>query len=275
MLKKLTSVLAVMLVIAIMFSSGLSKVLAVSINGTLDTVVYIDGVKFVITDTEDRVIVKAEGESNNFKMYLFDNGTAYAEGKDENGKDTKVWLNINELSEDKVDIDLKTEDGNVTKLTSLNEDEYEGQMAATIGMGSMAIYSAVLWALAALLITSAVVYIAGEACQALDYALRKNKVKSSKYYKAYIYNGSVYVTKNSISKSAAISRIATRQDIYTYRSSDARSVVASVGRGVIGPEIDKKTKSSGAIKKGIYYYHYHTGNRNGAHAFYGSAYVYN
>lgn len=275
MLKKLTSVLAVMLVIAIMFSSGLSKVLAVSINGTLDTVVYIDGVKFVITDTEDRVIVKAEGESNNFKMYLFDNGTAYAEGKDENGKDTKVWLNINELSEDKVDIDLKTEDGNVTKLTSLNEDEYEGQMAATIGMGSMAIYSAVLWALAALLITSAVVYIAGEACQALDYALRKNKVKSSKYYKAYIYNGSVYVTKNSISKSAAISRIATRQDIYTYKSSDARSVVASVGKGVIGPEIDKKTKSSGAIKKGIYYYHYHTGNRNGAHAFYGSAYVYN
>lgn len=275
MLKKLTSVLAVMLVIAIMFSSGLSKVLAVSINGTLDTVVYIDGVKFVITDTEDRVIVKAEGKSSDFKMYLFDNGTAYAEGKDENGEDTKVWLNINELSEDKVDIDLKTEDGTLTKLTSLNEDEYAGQMAATIGMGSMAIYSAVLWALAALLITSAVVYIAGEACQALDYALRKNKVKSSKYYKAYIYKGSVYVTKNNISKSAAISRVAIGYDIYTYKSSDARSVVSSVGRGVIGPEIDKRTKSSGAVKKGIYYYHYHTGNRNGAHAFYGSAYVYN
>lgn len=275
MVKKLTSVLAIMLVIAIMFSSGLSKVLAVSINGTLDTVVYVDGIKFVITDTEDGIIVKTEGEANKFKMYLFDNGTAYAEGKDENGKDTKVWLNINELSEEKIDIDLKKEDGTVTKLTSLEEDEYEGQMAATIGMGSMAIYSAVIWAITALLITSAVVYIAGEACQALDYALRKSKVKSAKYYKAYIYKSSVYVTRNSISKSAAISRIATRQDIYTYRSSDARSVVAAVGRGVIGPEIDKKTKSSGAIKKGIYYYHYHTGNRNGAHAFYGNAYVYN
>ena len=275
MLKKLTSVLAVMLVIAIMFSSGLSKVLAVSINGTLDTVVYIDGVKFVITDTEDRVIVKAEGESSNFKMYLFDNGTAYAEGKDENGKDTKVWLNINELSEDKVDIDLKTEDGTVTKLTSLNEDEYEGQMAATITYGGIAIYSAILWALAALLVTSAVVYIAGEAYQALDYALRKSRLSYNKYYKAHIYNNSVFITKDSISKNSAIARVGLGRDVYTYKSSDARRVAVAITGLVKGPEIDKQTKSSGALKKGIYYYHYHTWPKNGAHVFYGNAYVYN
>lgn len=275
MLKKLTSILAIIIVISIVFSSGVNKVLAMTINGSLDIVVYIDGVKFVVTDTEDGVIVRTEGKSNGFKMYLFDNGTAYAEDKDENGKNIKTWLNINELSKDNIDIDLKTEEGNVTKLTSLNEDEYEGQMAATIGMGSMAIYSAILWALTALLITSAVIYIAGEACQALDYALKRSRVQSSKFYKAYIYNGSVYVTKNSISRKAAISRIATKQNVYTYKSSDAKNIVAAVGMGVIGPEIDKRTKSSGVVKKGIYYYHYHTGNRNGAHAFFGNAYVYN
>lgn len=271
MLKKLTSILAVMLVVAILFSTGLNQVLAVSINGSLTTTVYIDGIKFVITDTDDKVIVETKGQENDFKMYFFDNGTAYTEGE---GK--KVWLNIKELTDEKIDIDLKADDGTITKITDLEQDEYEGQgLLATITIGGVSLGKAILCAIGALLMTSSVIYIAGEAYQALDYALSKKKVSHNTYYKADIYAKKIVViSKKGISKNSAINRIRLGWDVYTYKSSDARKIVEAVNKGVIGPEIDERTTTSGIIKHGIYFYHYHTGNRNGAHSFYGNAYIY-
>lgn len=269
MFKKLISILAVMLVIAIVFSAGLSQVLAVSINGSLATIVYIDGIKFVITDTEDKIIVETQGQENDFKMYFWDNGKAYTESEG-----TNVWLNINELTDEKIDIDLETEDGAITKITDLEQDEYQGQALGTITLGGITLGKAILCAIAALLMTSAIYYISGEAYQALDYALNKKKISHNTYYKAYIYKKVVLVSKKGISKNSAINHIRLGWDVYSYKSSDARRIVEAVGKGVIGPEIDKKTTTSGIIKHGIYYYHYHTGNRNGAHSFYGNAYIY-
>lgn len=69
---------------------------------------------------------------------------------------------------------------------------------------------------------------------------------------------------NSISFGTAKARVAAGKDIYTWWNARAVAAVSAVGLGSIGPEIDKNRKAGK-----LYYMHYHTGNRNGSHAFFG------
>ena len=68
----------------------------------------------------------------------------------------------------------------------------------------------------------------------------------------------------SITLTTAQIRIRNGQNIYSFNGSSARTAVAGVGLGIIGPEIDANRK-----KGSVYYYHYHT-TKNQAHAWYGN-----
>ena len=272
MIKKIRFII-VMLLIVVLIQPFMNKTLAYTINDYVKNTVYIDGIKYEVIDTGEEVIIK---NTENFEVHLYNDGKAYIERYTSSGKIRNDFI-VNNLTEDDVDIEYIDDEGELQKITKVDIDEYEGQMAGTaviIGIGSVSILQIFAVVFVALLATVAIVYIAKVAYRALDYALQKMKINTSRYYSAYIISGSVFVSVNPIDRATAISRVRSGLNIYTFYGSEAKSVVTATGLGVTGPEIDKRTTTSGTVKRGVYYYHYHTKNRNGAHAFYGKAYIY-
>lgn len=267
-------IIAIVLIIVTITVLGFQQSFASSIADDSVTV-YVDGIKFKITEEGENIIIATEQNQQKTKMVLdaLGNGKVYT--TNEKGKEEVVDVKIKELTEENVCIIITSSKGESIEYNSiedLQKDEYIGQTTAVIGIGYTAVYVTGL-IIAALLVSATIYYIGGVAYRALDYALQKAKIALNSYYRAYRYQNKVLVSTSTISYSTAVARIRSRQDIYTYYKSNARSAVAGAGLGVIGPEIDSRTTSSGWIKRGIYYYHYHPGNRS-CHAFYGVAYVY-
>jgi len=274
MLKKLFSIISVLLIVSMVTPFMSSAVLAISLDESIKSVAYIDGVEFEIISTYDETIIRVNDPNNKGEAHFALDGEAYLETYNDKGEKVRTDLVINDLNDEKIDIDYTDENGNLAKITKVDVDEYEGQTSIVLGYGGWTILKWIVGLILAYLVAKTVVYIAKEAYIALDYALKEKRISKTKYYCAEIVSGSVYISSKSITKSAAAARIKARKNTYTFYGSDARSVVVSTGLGVVGPEIDKKTTTSGKIKRGVYYYHYHTRNRNGAHSFYGSAYIY-
>ena len=60
--------------------------------------------------------------------------------------------------------------------------------------------------------------------------------------------------------------VSSGDSVFTFTKDIARGVVSATGLGVVGPE-----SHWAWYKIGDYYWHYHTGNRKGAHVWYGLA----
>ena len=180
---------------------------------------------------------------------------------------TKYTVTIDELNPEEsicnvTMVDSKTKLTESLSYSDIIKDEYVGQVAATVtlsGTISVATLLAVLLLLSLAVIVSGVIYYAVEA------VISAVKKVPNTCYKAY-HGRSVYISRHSISFSAAVKRIKNRQDTYTYNKATARSIVQSTGYGCTSAEIDKNWQN----KVGIYFYHFHTANRNGAHSFYGT-----
>lgn len=98
--------------------------------------------------------------------------------------------------------------------------------------------------------------------------IKSNSAKQKYYYKAYISDYVTYIAfySGTISQSQAASRLKSGQNVYTYTKSLAKTATVATGLGCIGPEI---TYRSGKFS----FWHYHPGNRNGAHCLYGLPYT--
>lgn len=233
--------------------------------------IYMDGIEYTLEiDTEGNSIISAVFDGVLTTLEL-NNETG--EGVVSNSNPTErdeIIVQVNELNENEVSIEIVNEEANqITSINSIEDLLDESYIGQALTLGGWALGAAVAALLAALAKIAITIVVAGITYYALHMAA--DKVKNGFYYRAYIPPSNskleaIYVNFSSITSSQAINRIKNGDSTYTFFSSGAKSIVASAGRGVTASENHYNTSS----KKGVFFSHYHTSTRNGAHSFYGT-----
>lgn len=239
-----------------------------TVRSTVSEEVYVDGVAYTVEIDEDlNITVSAKSGLVSGKMVLDKSlkGTIVIQGNRSRLMNKEYDVSITDLDAEsellKVDlVDTRTKVKQQMSYTDVVKEEYVGQAAITAG-GVITVGGL----LAALLYSCLAIVIAGTVCYAVDAVLSAVKNASSYYYKAYRRLNTVFINPNPISQTHATNRIRSGADTYTYTSWRARTIVANTGLGVTRAENHWEW-----YKIGSYYWHYHTGNRNGAHSFYGA-----
>lgn len=212
------------------------------------------------------------------KLTIDEEGVGNAEISNE-GTEIDYHLVINEMSDNDIDILITADESNGSRstleeyhFTSIEDIEImmNGNTSArelvSLSVISLSTLLYVLIQIAKTIVIASVTYIA---ISAVIEAIKESTAKKKYYYSAYLSGKEVYINyASSISVATATSRILAGKSFYTYFSSYAYSAVSAAGLGVIGPEIDTNKKTGY-----IYYKHYHTGNRNGAHGWFGTPYT--
>ena len=271
--KKLIVILALILAFTIFITSTNATEIIEDLTGgnkfyIYNEVITYDGIEFSVRISDSGTIsIEAEGEYDG-RLTLNSDGTcsAYAYNNENKCKENYV-LEISDLSEEKVNVEVWNENGEKVKTyTSYQEiipDVYTGQASIVIGGGiSLLLLLKILLGLALTVIIGGIVYYA------VPRVIEKIKQNSyiSKYYRAYLGSKTIFVALyHSISKTSATNRVASGQNIYTFYSTNARSAVSNTGLGYTHDEAHRKPKQ-------FTFNHYHTANRNGAHAWYGLPY---
>lgn len=263
-MKKLHKAIAVLMVAVLLVTTSKWS----DITTKVKDIIYIDGTR-IEYEIENDGVKLASGKSY-FTVQDDGNGSAHIVNE---GRVEDYDLNIVDLSEEKVYV-IATNKKTGETFTIDNLDEvngiYSGQAAIAL-TGTTALLLSLQTFLYYMLICGLVITVAGIVYYAADKVITKIKQNKdnvqSKYYPAYLRGKMVYIAmKNPISLSTASSYIRSGRNIYTYRSDNARRAVTGSGLGCLPrPEIDSNRK-----KGYIYFYHWHTENRNGAHAWYGT-----
>lgn len=223
--------------------------------------VFVDGLEYkVVLDENKNIHIACITPGYEGEMAIDEN----LNGEISMNGDEQYEIEVNNLNYDMETVDIViSEDGEtVEEYNSFDEviqDEYCGQMAIAAG-GTIAIGGFVT----ALLYACLAVTVAGVVCYAVDAVIDDVRKKSKYYYKAYRMYNTVFINPNAITRTAAVSRIASGSDTYTFTSSQAKGIVKSTGLGVTSSE-----NHWAWYKIGSFFNHYHTANRNGAHSFYG------
>lgn len=251
-----------------------TNVFALPNNSNLTTnIVYVDGnaIKVSVNSRTGLITAESLSRKDDSCLEISMDGDAVTTVYDpEEDEYVNYALEINDLSQDEVDIEVIDDEGNIVdsyeEVDDLLEDTYEGQAAVTVltGITVGSLITAVLKVAACIAVAGVVYYGAKAAVK----TIQRTRSKQKYYYKAYIYNKNVFIAiRHSISKAAAINRLRKRQNIYTYTSTLAKSAVLGTGLGCTRKEISD-------LRGKIRFYHYHTANRNGSHAFFGLPYTY-
>lgn len=271
MKKYFKQIMAGILAVALVFSTGGMQVSAKSMEGVVTEIVYVDGnaIKVTIDIMNDKVIAESVEHGDESALVICEGKesvvTVY-DVEDETFVEHKI--DVDTLTQKKLDLTLTEKGGKKVKYDKhedIIKDSYSGQAAitvvTTITVGTL--ITAVL-ATAACIIVAGVIYYAAKAAVA---EIERSKETKAYYYKAYIHEKNVFVNLNKISYTSAVSQIKSGQNVYTYYASNAKKIVTATGLGSTSSEISD-------LKGKIRFYHYHTANRNGAHSFYGVPYVY-
>lgn len=266
--------IVLLLVACIALSDTDMQVNAEMTTGSTSEVVYVDGnpIRVTVNPLNGTIMAEAVNKRDDSSLVISENSENIVTIYDNNENNYVDYeLDIEDLSYDEIDVDVYDEDGDIVEsyddVNDLLDDTYEGQAATvtvvtTITVGSL--ITALLEAAACIAIAGVIYYGAKAAVKAIT----QKSQKKDYYYKAYIYNKNVFINiSNSISKTSAITRIKTKQNVYTFYSSNAKAIVKSTGLGCTASEISD-------LKGKIRFYHYHTANRNGAHSFYGNPVTY-
>lgn len=235
-------------------------------------VTYIDAekeqhVEQFVSDTSDEIATE---------LVLDENGIGKCYVSDENS--TSAYdLKVRELNEECVDVEIY-QDGklikHITDISELEVDTYEGQMATSFL--TVLVYSVVA-AIAVVVTVRAVIYVGSVLYESLskvyddirEIALATTNTISNRWYRAKLDCEDVFIDfANPMPITSAASRISQGLNTYAFFASDALGAVVTTGRGYVGAEIDTNKKSGR-----IYYYHYHTADRNGAHSWFGAPYT--
>ena len=229
-------------------------------------VVYVEGHAFkVYTSFEGDTIV--ESLENETRLVMDEEGNADIVLENKNGTIDNFDAEINDLSEDNVDIVITQLGDIVDEITSyddLVEDSYEGQVAVagvTITLGMV---------LEALAIAAITIVVAGVTCYAVSAI--QDQIKKNKYLNFYAYlnwsHTDIFINPTSISDQTAIDHLRVTGDsggVYTYFKNNAAYLAYNAGYGVdwCGPENHYKW-----WVPGCFYDHYHD-TASGAHVWYG------
>lgn len=231
----------------------------------IDDIIYVDGhgFKVSVSLSGDTIIESIENAS---KLVMDENGETDIILEDTNGIIEKYDAEINELTEENVDIVIKQSDEIVEEINSydeLVEDNYEGQAAAA---GVLITADLLLTALAIAAIT---IVICGVTCYAVNEIEKQIKKSKNNYYYAYLRSGVVYINPLSVSESDAIKCIKNSGDdggVYTYLKDNAKYIAQKSTRNWRGPENHYRLLA--VLAGSVYYDHYHN-CESGAHIWYG------
>lgn len=266
--KVMSIILAMVLVLnGLVYSE--SSVFANNLDSKNIETIYIDGIKYNITINEDlniEVNTSVDGEEFSLEVDKL-SGEGNFTSSDYNIVASEYEVTVNSVvNEDNLDVTIEDDIGNVEEIDSLDDlidDNYEGQMVIS---GTLAALTgkAVLSALvAALALSAKVIVVLGVTYYAVDRVA--DKIKNGFIYPALRRNNAVYIAPLATTKSKAINLVRAGKDVYTIIRAHAKSIVISTGLGVTPSENHYYTSKN----KGIYFSHFHTANRNGAHSFYG------
>lgn len=273
-MQKIKRIISIFLVSFILVNS--ITVSNVSAKTNDSEIVYVDGIGYTVLYEENGNITVSSLSKykNSGSITIHSDGTAQAEIKN-NGSHDRYNLVMNDLNSRKLNVDVYDNNNkHLKKYNNLNELSYDSYSCQSTGA---VLIEVIIFSLTMLLdvIVSILPYVivGGIAMYALSKVFEAIKVDSAKkgfYYSAQLIGKDVYVDKyNTISAGEAAGRIAIGLSIYTYEPMSARAVCNASGFGSIpNPEIDSYMEPGK-----IYYYHYHTANRNGAHAWFGPPYT--
>lgn len=239
----------------------------------VEETVYVDGspIKVIVDPEKGTIVAEALGQGEDSRLVISETEMNVATVYNEQQQNyVNYKLEINDLSENKVDIEVINEEGNIIdQIDDVNEitnNSYVGRAAVTVitTITVETLITAILEAAACIVVGSVIYYGARAAVT----AIKKDKDKKKSYYKAYIYNKNVFIDMyNNISRKKAVKRIKKGKNVYVYSSKKAKQIVKDTGLGCTPSEIS-------CLKGKVRFYHYHTANRNGAHSFYGNTVTY-
>lgn len=237
--------------------------------------VFIDGVEFsVCLDKNFNTVMSTIGLEEESQMVINKNGDAKLSVKNDGEVDSAI-VDINNLSEEKVDIIIKSDDGQKTVLDDfedIQKDEYSGQFATVI-IGGIALTTtqwAVIFMLAFIAtnrkLIDGLLYESLEALLAIQEYEEKLK---NKYFPATIEENIVLISPIAISKDKAIQRIknqkkGARIDVYTFYRNNARDLASTIGKFA---RYDGNHRGINLF--GVYFNHYHATSYDSAHIFFG------
>jgi hypothetical protein len=234
-------------------------------------IVYVDGNPFKVTTdvTKGRVIVESLCEYDDSKLVISENGESFATVYNKEKDDfVNYTINIDNLSEEAVDLEIIDDSGNVVEeIKSYEEligDVYRGQSAAAAGVTvvtgiSVSTLLAATFAAAACIAVESVIYYGAKAA---IQAISGDKDLKSQYFRAYIHEKNVFINNFPISRENAISRIIRGDSIYTFYQTEAKRITLASGMGCSKPDISN-------LEGKIRFYHFHTLKKHGEHIFYG------
>ncbi|QHQ81831.1 SAR2788 family putative toxin [Bacillus subtilis] len=185
--------------------------------------------------------------------------------KDEDGKDIEKKYEVDIEEADGDDIVATFKDLDTNQVYDVNTKEAQASFAFLVPI-AVVVGGALVEHLVA---ASLAIVIAGVTYTVATKVRSKLKKKKKYYYYAATLNKNktnMYIGP-ALSKKQAVSRL-RKGDVWSVSKSKAKNVAQTAGGGrkPVGPEIHNK--KDGKIKKGTYYYHYHTYNRKGGHSFY-------
>lgn len=201
-----------------------------------------------------------------------------------NGTTEMMSVDINDLSSSDVDVTIyesstspqnsmashSTDSQGVYHINSFEElSDLAHNSVQTRSVIAVSVWSLskLLYVVVSVLLTVVVAGVTYHAIASVVEAIQDNRDKARECFKAYYKSGltDVYIDYSSpISPTEAVARVKSGLSFYTFNPTNAYNNVNAAELGVIGPEIDKNRKANY-----LYYYHYHTANRNGAHGWYG------
>lgn len=249
-----------------------SEIIAEAQNIGKEEIIYYEGKGYTTTfeNNGDYTIKSLEDGKNSGSITLHADGSADAFIKN-NLSIEKYKLKFHEFHNKSINVDVFKNDKKLKNYTSaddLNYDNYAGQTV----FYEVLIYSLTLF-LYLLLVVMAATVIAGVVYYAVSTVIESVKNRENNgtfYYNALLIGQDVFINfVYPISKDTAVGLIQVGLSIYTYFSTAAQFVVSETSYGCLPyPEIDSIRRLGN-----IYYFHYHTANRNGAHAWFGFPYT--
>ena len=262
MMKKASQVL---LGVIFLFVLLVSQVDGVSAEETKATPVYVDGIKYEVSVNDDlNVVVKTVGLEKQSQLVLYADGTALAKIANPNEQTERFTVDFEKLDSEHIDATVYQKGKlveNIDGMSDLDETDYSGQIPF-IFIGAVTLEGL----LVALMNTAITIVRSGIVWYAVHSILEDINQMKNTFFKAYLVKNFLYINPKSISFTNAVNRIKIGKNIYTFKSQNAYQCVDATGLGIIGPEINIRKD---LLDNNIYYYHYHTSNRNGSHAFYG------
>lgn len=260
-MRRKIKLVSLVLVVALMLQT---VAFASGINKDIKTV-FVDGIKYQARIDENFTLtLKSIGLDENLELVINPDSTGTIKGIHELGENETADVVINELTSDYVDVEIKSKNRAVKRIQG-NLDVLETNNGGRTAVGTAGMIVLGEAAIKALLAAGMATTVGTVLCYAVTEIKSQVKKEKGYYYKAYLLDGILYINPKGIDVNAAAVVIKSRDDIYTYDGNLAYKAIRAASIGAVGPENHYEYSKYNEQ----FFDHYHTADRNGAHAFFG------